>query len=163
MGDTVFETKSRDFWPRPKYLLVIFYDPDFWRFFPFATGVTMFNKIRNGHKGILYRYSGAWGQLVHEKTWSWKSRGTVPLTDILQVRNAAPSAQLSYSLRSRLERVERPDRRGVVSRIKDKDGCSPLFLGQLVSPRLIFLRIRMRIRIRTKILRKFHDAKKINF
>lgn len=54
----------------------------------------------------------------------------VLFSDLYQeVRNAAPSAQLSYSLRSRLERVERTDRRGVVSRIKEKDGCSPLFLA----------------------------------
>ena len=35
--------------------------------------------------------------------------------------------QLSYSLRSRLERVDRADRKGIVSRIKD--GCSPLFVA----------------------------------
>lgn len=44
-----------------------------------------------------------------------------------EVRSAAPSAQLTYSLRSRLERVERTDRRGIVSRLRD--GCSPLFIA----------------------------------
>jgi len=44
-----------------------------------------------------------------------------------EARCAAPSAQLSYSLRSRLERVERLERRGVVSRIRE--GCSPLFIA----------------------------------
>lgn len=49
-------------------------------------------------------------------------------TDLYQeVRCAAPSAQLSYSLRSRLERVERCDRKGLVSRIRE--GCSPLFIA----------------------------------
>ena len=50
---------------------------------------------------------------------------------LLQVRSAAPSAQLTYSLRSRLERVERTDRRGIVSRLRD--GCSPLFIGRKLS------------------------------
>jgi len=45
----------------------------------------------------------------------------------LEVKNAAPSAQLSYTLRSRLERVERVHRRGIVSRIRE--GCSPLFIA----------------------------------
>lgn len=44
-----------------------------------------------------------------------------------EVRLAAPSAQLTYTLRSRLERVERTDRRSVVSRVRD--GCSPLFIA----------------------------------
>jgi len=44
-----------------------------------------------------------------------------------EVRLAAPSAQLTYTLRSRLERVDRLHRRAVVSRIKD--GCSPLFIA----------------------------------
>lgn len=44
-----------------------------------------------------------------------------------EVRCAAPSAMLSYSLRSRLERVERRERRGIVSRIRE--GCSPLFVA----------------------------------
>jgi len=44
-----------------------------------------------------------------------------------EVKLAAPSAQLHYTLRSRLERVERADRHTVVSRIKE--GCSPLFLA----------------------------------
>lgn len=44
-----------------------------------------------------------------------------------EVRCAAPSAQLSYSLRSRLERIERRDRKKIVSRIRD--GCSPLFIA----------------------------------
>lgn len=49
-------------------------------------------------------------------------------TDLFQeVRSAAPSAALSYSLRSRLERVERSLRRAIVSRIQD--GCSPLFIA----------------------------------
>jgi len=48
--------------------------------------------------------------------------------DIYQeVRCAAPSAQLSYSLRSRIERVDKPDRRAIVSRIRE--GCSPLFIA----------------------------------
>ncbi len=29
----------------------------------------------------VYRYSGAWGKMIHEKTWSKKSRDTVPLKD----------------------------------------------------------------------------------
>jgi len=44
-----------------------------------------------------------------------------------EVRCAAPSAQLSYSLRSRVERVDRRDRRQIVSRIRE--GCSPLFIA----------------------------------
>jgi len=44
-----------------------------------------------------------------------------------EVRCAAPSAMLSYSLRSRLERIEPGDRRGIVSRIRE--GCSPLFIA----------------------------------
>jgi len=44
-----------------------------------------------------------------------------------EVRCAAPSAQLSYSLRSRIERVDRRDRRQIVSRIRE--GCSPLFIA----------------------------------
>ena len=49
-------------------------------------------------------------------------------TDLYQeVRCAAPSAQLSYFLRSRLERVDRCDRKGLVSRIRE--GCSPLFIA----------------------------------
>jgi len=44
-----------------------------------------------------------------------------------EARSAAPSAQLSYALRSRLERVERAERKGIVSRIKE--GCSPLFIA----------------------------------
>ena len=35
--------------------------------------------------------------------------------------------QLSYSLRSRIERVDKPDRRAIVSRIRE--GCSPLFIA----------------------------------
>ena len=35
--------------------------------------------------------------------------------------------QLSYSLRSRIERVDRRDRRQIVSRIRE--GCSPLFIA----------------------------------
>ncbi len=35
----------------------------------------IFKKIWNGPNGI----SGAWGKLIHEKTWSRKSCGTVPL------------------------------------------------------------------------------------
>ena len=44
-----------------------------------------------------------------------------------EVRVVAPSAQLSYALRSRLEKVKKCDRRGVVSRLKE--GCSPLFIA----------------------------------
>jgi len=44
-----------------------------------------------------------------------------------EVRCAAPSAQLSYSLRSRIERVDKLDRRSIVSRIRE--GCSPLFIA----------------------------------
>ncbi|XP_023335269.1 protein fem-1 homolog A [Eurytemora carolleeae] len=44
-----------------------------------------------------------------------------------EVRLAAPSAQLTYTLRSRLEKVERVERRGIVSRVKE--GCSPLFIA----------------------------------
>jgi len=44
-----------------------------------------------------------------------------------EVRCAAPSAQLSYSLRSRIERIETRDRRSMVSRIRE--GCSPLFIA----------------------------------
>jgi hypothetical protein len=36
----------------------------------------IFEKIQNGRNGI---YSGAWGKLIHEKTKSRKSCGTVPL------------------------------------------------------------------------------------
>ena len=39
----------------------------------------------------------------------------------------APNFQLTYSLRSRLERVERRDRSKIVSRIRE--GCSPLFIA----------------------------------
>ena len=46
-----------------------------------------------------------------------------------QVRTAAPSAQLTYSLRSKLERVERANRRGIVSRLRE--GVSPLFIGKI--------------------------------
>ena len=35
--------------------------------------------------------------------------------------------QLSYSLRSRIERVDKLDRRSIVSRIRE--GCSPLFIA----------------------------------
>ena len=35
--------------------------------------------------------------------------------------------QLSYSLRSRIERVDKPDRSAIVSRIRE--GCSPLFIA----------------------------------
>jgi len=49
-------------------------------------------------------------------------------TDLYQeVRCAAPSAQLSYNLRTRLERVEKTDRGSVVNRIRE--GCSPLFVA----------------------------------
>ncbi len=37
----------------------------------------IFKKIRNGPNGILR--SGAWRKLIHKKTWSQKSCGTVPL------------------------------------------------------------------------------------
>jgi hypothetical protein len=36
----------------------------------------IFYKIRNRHIGIL----GSLGKLIHEKTWSRKSRDTVPLS-----------------------------------------------------------------------------------
>jgi len=42
-----------------------------------------------------------------------------------EIKTVAPSAQLSYSLRSRLEKVRKSERRNVVSRLKE--GCSPLF------------------------------------
>eukprot|EP00096_Caligus_rogercresseyi_P003603 TRINITY_DN16864_c0_g1_i1.p1 TRINITY_DN16864_c0_g1~~TRINITY_DN16864_c0_g1_i1.p1 ORF type:complete len:181 (-),score=43.32 TRINITY_DN16864_c0_g1_i1:8-550(-) len=44
-----------------------------------------------------------------------------------EVKCAAPSAQLSYSLRSRLERCEKSTRREITSRVKD--GTSPLFIA----------------------------------
>ena len=43
------------------------------------------------------------------------------------MRTAAPSAQLSYSLRCRLEKCEFPKRTEVCS--MSKDGCSPLFIA----------------------------------
>ena len=44
-----------------------------------------------------------------------------------QVRTAAPSAQLSYPLRCRLEKCDFPKRREVCAMAKD--GCSPLFIA----------------------------------
>lgn len=44
-----------------------------------------------------------------------------------EVKCAAPSAQLSYTLRCRLERCEREIRRIICERTKD--GCSPLFVA----------------------------------
>lgn len=44
-----------------------------------------------------------------------------------EVKLAAPSAQLSYGLRCRLERCDRDYRQVLCSNIKD--GCSPLFLA----------------------------------
>ncbi len=35
----------------------------------------------------LTRYSGAWGKLIHEKTWSQKSCGTVSLNFLLHVQH----------------------------------------------------------------------------
>ncbi len=32
-------------------------------------------------------YSGAWWKLIHEKTWNWKTRGTVPLNFLFHVQN----------------------------------------------------------------------------
>ena len=44
----------------------------------------------------------------------------VLFTDLYaEVRGAAPSAQLSYNLRCRLERCDREDRRAICSRVKD--------------------------------------------
>ena len=44
-----------------------------------------------------------------------------------QVRTAAPSAQLSASLRFRLEKCDFPKRQEVCA--MSKDGCSPLFIA----------------------------------
>ena len=44
-----------------------------------------------------------------------------------EVKTAAPSAQLSYNLRNRLERYERPCRGEICSQVKE--GCSPLFIA----------------------------------
>src|SRR5262245_22198615 len=44
-----------------------------------------------------------------------------------ECRLAAPGARLSYSLRTRLERLSREDRRELVSR--RRDGCTPLFVA----------------------------------
>ena len=44
-----------------------------------------------------------------------------------EVKSAAPGARLTYSLRTRLERFSRADRREIASRLKD--GCAPLFIA----------------------------------
>jgi hypothetical protein len=44
-----------------------------------------------------------------------------------EVKSAAPSAQLSYTLRCRLERCDRDSRAVICS--KAKEGCSPLFVA----------------------------------
>ncbi|XP_040584018.1 protein fem-1 homolog C isoform X2 [Lepeophtheirus salmonis] len=44
-----------------------------------------------------------------------------------EVKCAAPSAQLSYSLRSRIERCDKSTRREITSKVKD--GTSPLFIA----------------------------------
>ncbi|KFM80845.1 Protein fem-1-like protein, partial [Stegodyphus mimosarum] len=44
-----------------------------------------------------------------------------------QCRLAAPGARLSYSIRNRLERFSREDRREIVSRVRE--GCAPLFVA----------------------------------
>lgn len=46
-----------------------------------------------------------------------------------EVRSAAPGARLSYGLRSSLERLDKTERREVVSVVCRQDGCSPLFIA----------------------------------
>jgi len=47
----------------------------------FVTGVNnTCGKFLNKFETALTRYSGAWEKLIHEKTRSRKSRGTVPLS-----------------------------------------------------------------------------------
>lgn len=44
-----------------------------------------------------------------------------------ECRQAAPGARLPYSLRTRIERLDKKDRKDIVTRTKD--GCAPLFLA----------------------------------
>jgi hypothetical protein len=49
-----------------------------------------------------------------------------------EVRSAAPGARLSGVIRTNLERLEKPDRRDVVSMTPRPDGCAPLFIGNKI-------------------------------
>lgn len=46
---------------------------------------------------------------------------------VQECRHAAPGARLTYSLRTKLERFSREDRREIACRVKD--GCAPLFIA----------------------------------
>jgi len=65
--------------------------------------------------------------------WLTGKGDTATLKEVLfnelynECRMAAPSARLSYHLRSRIERLSREERRELVNRVKE--GCSPLFLA----------------------------------
>jgi len=47
----------------------------------------------------------------------------------LEVRSAAPAARLSYLLRSNLERLDKTEKRDVVTAVGKPDGCAPLFVA----------------------------------
>ncbi len=56
-----------------------------WIIFPQASEnyirvISNFSKIHGDIRKILLGNSGAWGKLIHEKTWRWKFCGTAPLT-----------------------------------------------------------------------------------
>jgi len=46
-----------------------------------------------------------------------------------EVRSAAPGKMLSYNLRSNLERLDKKERRELVSVLAKQDECSPLFVA----------------------------------
>ena len=46
---------------------------------------------------------------------------------ITEVKSAAPGARLTYSLRTKLEKYPKSDRKEIASRVKD--GCAPLFIA----------------------------------
>ncbi len=62
-----------------------------------------------------------------------------------EVKSAAPSAQLSYPLRCRLEKCDRATREAICS--MSRDGCSPLFVACK----------RGNVEVRTRVLNLFND------
>jgi ankyrin repeat protein len=46
-----------------------------------------------------------------------------------EIRSAAPGARLSYILRNNLERLEKAERKEIVSIVSKQDECAPLFIA----------------------------------